>query len=241
MKKYIFIIYLISINLYSQGFDWQISRRYPIEMPKKFFGVGLDYSIGLEIGDFNLIENLIQCCRFTDGNSNSISFNLYNENWMNDGNSYILLAKINFFDSNFEINNKEVIRDGFFETKYIFNNKLIRVAIGGAYKYKIEDIGLYLLGGLEINLNISNKEEFKERAISNNVPFDERVLFDGNIDKFNNLLFIPFIEIGKDLELGYGIYASPGIKLNYTLNSLLENENWRSIFFSINLKVFKTF
>ncbi len=238
IRKVILILILLTGELLSQGFNWQVSKRYPVEMPDEFYGLGLEYSMGIETGDFNLLERMIPCCRFTDGSSNSFAINIFREKWLKNGNSYFIYGNIKFLNSNFEINNKEAIRDGIFETKYIFDSKTTRLGIGGAYKIKFDDVSINLIGGSEINLSIKQSDEYRERAVSNNVPFDERILFEGTVGNYNKIQLIPFIEVSKDLDMGYGMYATTGLRLNYTLNSQLQDESWRSLFFSVNVRVF---
>lgn len=242
MTKLIYILlFIATTNLYSQGFDWQVSPRYPIEMPNYFFGIGLDYSFAENNGKFNLIENKIPCCQFNSGNGNRYSLALYYENWLNGTNSYNISVSYNYLASKFEIQDNLPTREGEFKTMYSLESKMSFVGINGFYKIRVPKYGINFSTGLNLLFNISSTQIHKEYAISNNVPFKERTLSNGQIESTSLVVVEPFVQVGTDLDLGIGMYASPNIKLGYSLNSYLTNDSWRSLIIGFNLRIYRSF
>lgn len=242
MSKLLFIlIFVSSINLFSQGFDWQISPRYPIEIPNQFYGIGFDYSLASHSGNFNLVENQIPCCTFQEGSGTRYGTSLFYENWLNGTSSYNLSISYNYLKSNFEIKSVVPTREGDFITRYDFDSKIHFVGIGGFFKKRIPKYNVNLSGGFNLLLNISDSQTHTELGISNNVPFRERNLSNGTINESNVLIIEPFVQFGTDLDLGIGMYASPNLRLGYTLNSYIQDDSWRSFTIGVNLRIYRNF
>jgi len=237
---YIFII-LYSIEANSQGFNWQVSPRYPIDLPNQFFGIGIDYSLANHFGDFNLVENQIPCCTFQDGSGSRYALSLYYENWLSGTSSYNLSLSYNYLKSNFEIQSVVPTRDGEFITRYDFDSKIHFIGIGGFFKKRIPKYNLNFAGGMNLLFNIASSQNHTEFGISNNVPFRERNLSTGSINESSFIILEPFIQAGTDLDLGIGMYASPNLKLSYTLNSYLQDDSWRSFTIGLNLRIYRSF
>lgn len=240
-KLFIILLFLSNINLFSQGFDWQISPRFPIEIPNQFFGIGFDYSIASHFGNFNLVENQIPCCTFQEGNGTRYGASLYYENWLNGTSSYNFSISYNYLKSNFEIQSVVPTREGDFVTRYDFDSKIHFIGFGGLFKKRFPKYKINFSGGLNFLINISNSQNHMEFGISNNVPFRERNLSSGTINGSNLILIEPIIQAGTDLDLGIGMYASPNLKLGYTLNSYIQDDSWRSFTVGLNLRIYRSF
>lgn len=242
MRKLFFIVlFLNTINLFPQGFDWQISPRFPVGIPSQFYGIGFDYSLTNHFGNFNLVENQIPCCTFQDGTGTRYGVSLYYENWLNGTSSFNLSLTYNYLKSNFEIQSVVPTREGDFITRYDFDSKIHFIGIGGFFKKRIPKYKINFSGGLNFLVNLSNSQTHTEYGITNNVPFRERNLSSGSINESNLLLIEPFIQAGTDLDLGIGMYASPNIKLGYTLNSYIQDDSWRSFTIGLNLRIYRSF
>ncbi len=240
-KIIIIIVFLLSANLFSQGFDWQISPRFPIEMPNQFYGAGIDYMYADQFGNFNLIENQISCCQFTNGNGKKYALYLFYENWINGLSSFNISLSYNYLSSLFDLQSTLPIRDGDFTTKYKFSSQMQFIGLGAFYKRRVPNTLLNFSGGINFLINIYNKQNHTEYAISNNVPFKERNLSNGSINSANTLLLEPFLQFGTDLDLGIGMYASPNIRISYSLNSYIQYESWHSFMIGLNLRIYKNF
>lgn len=242
MRKLFSILFLFSsINLFSQGFNWQVSPRFPVEIPNQFYGIGFDYSHVSHFGNFNLVENQIPCCTFQEGIGTRYGLSLNFENWLNDTESYNLSLSYNYLQSNFEIQSVVPTREGDFITRYDFDSKIHFVGIGGFFKKRIPNYQINLSGGINLLVNLSDSQTHTEFGISNNVPFRERSLSTGSINESNFLLVEPFVQAGTDLDLGIGMYASPNLKIGYTLNSYIQEDNWRSFTIGLNIRIYRSF
>jgi len=210
-------------------------------MPVTFYGIGLDYSTILNKGSFNLAENEIPCCLFDEGSGAQYGFSLNMERWLNGVSSINYFANFSIITSKFEIDNKLPTREGNFETKYIFNSTLYYIGLGISYKIRVPEINLNFVGGLSLMINLSNKQIHTELALTDNVPFSERILTKGKINDINIFLINPFIAVNTDLDMGVGMYASPSFTLLYNVNSILSDESWHGLGFNLGVKIYRAF
>jgi hypothetical protein len=241
MKKIIYIL-IILLNIYivsAQGFNWQYSSRFPEEYPDLFAGVRFGYNLFLHNGNFNFIENLVPCCRFSSGNGTGINIMFDSEYWITGDIALSIGLGYYAVNGNFELENQEVVRDGNFRTKFIFNSQISYLTLSSALKQQIPSSFLYLSGGIDFIIVLSSHGEHSETALTSDVPFNSRVIEQGKIDELSPLVLSPFIKVGYDAPLSLNIYVSPYISAGYTLNSILENVAWRRLNINIGISIFR--
>lgn len=240
MKKLIIIFIFITFSeLLSQGFDWQISPRYPVEINNEYIGLLGEYGFISSNGSFNLIENNITCCKFNKGDGMKFALGAVYEKWISGFLTYNFALKYEYLTSDFEIKSELPTRDNLLVTKYLFNSKIHTVGLDAGLKYRIQNSHFNIGGGLGVLFNVYDIENHKEIALTDNVPFRERILSNGAINKSALMILEPYLKLGYDLSLGIGLYANPSLKLSYSLNSYLSDDDWRSLKINLELRIYK--
>lgn len=243
LKKFALIAFLIVIfNFYfsySQGFDWQTSGRLPYNVPQLFVGFSSNYAVNFHNGEFNLNEDFIECCNFTEGSGNGFSFGIKSEYWL-DGLSAVS-AGINFNNTRGEFLTRSVLptRNGDFITEYGFNSDITNLNLEFLYRRRIKQTHFSIGGGIVFSALISSNSDYTEQALSNNVPFELRTINNGGINQLNSLLISPLIFFAYDVSLGIGYYASPNLSITYNLNSRIEDEPWRTFSLLFGIRIFR--
>lgn len=235
----IFSIFSIS-DIYSQGFNWQRGARMPYIVPDFFIGINAGASITNNLGSFNLQEDLIECCNFSDGTGKAYFFGITSEYWYEGITAFNL--SLNYYKNidNFSISKSLATRTGNFVTQYGMNSKTDYLGIEISAKRRINDMHLFYGVGVSGSILINDVAEYTEQAISDNVPFEKRVIYNGKIKELNRINVLPFIYAGYDADLGIGYYASPFLGISYNINSIIETESWHRLSLRFGIKIFRT-
>lgn len=238
---FVTLLILFSNNktIFSQGFDWQKGGRMPYNIPENYIGGNVSIANVYHNGDFNLKEDLIECCNFEDGNGYKTNVGLTYEYWLEDFTSIIASISYSQISGNFIIRSSLPTREGDFITDYGFESDIsyINFIIGG--KRRILGTHLHFGASIEFAVLLSGKSNYTEQAISNNVPFEKRTILTGKIEELNSVLIVPALSIGYDANLGVGYYATPFLEASYNLNSVIENESWRRLSIVIGLRLMR--
>jgi hypothetical protein len=236
-----FVILIFSFSFsFSQGFDWQYSSRMPYTIPDFFVGLNVGYGSVSEIGDFNLKEDLIECCKFGSGDGKSYFFGITSEYWYDGYTSYNLGISYSASNSNFVIRSSVPTRNGEFVTDYGMNSTISYTNIDLGIKRRVFDTHFNYGGGLLTSILLSGNSAYTEQGISDNVPFEKRTISNGKIEELNGIVISPYIFAGYDADLGIGYYATPNISLSYNIISIVENDPWRRFSFSVGVKIFRS-
>jgi hypothetical protein len=230
----------ISEDSLSQGFDWQNGARFPYVIPNLYVGVSTSYSGSVHNGNFNLKEDLIDCCSFTDGSGNEQSFGIVTEYWY-DGLT-ALSANINFsaIKGDFSVRTVLPTREGEFVSDYGFNSTLKYLDLELLVRRRIGISHFSAGAGLNLGFLLTSEGVYTEQAVSDNVPFERRILSTGTIRDLRSFSLSPFVYLAYDANLGTGYYASPNLSLSYTLNSIIAEESWRRLSISFGIRIVRS-
>ncbi|GAB1372171.1 hypothetical protein MASR1M45_22330 [Candidatus Kapaibacterium sp.] len=230
-----------SYKVYPQGFNWKIDSRMPHSIPDLYFGINATYGLLNQYGPFNLREDFIECCNFDEGNGHSTEFGLSAEYWYDGLTAFNFTVGYKNQKSDFVIQSELPTRNGSFITNYEFVSTINYLSLNFGAKHRIYNSHFSVGGGIGINYLINSSGKYTEQAISDNVPFEKRILYGGNINELNSLIVNPYLFVGYDVQLTYGYYVSPYINLAYTVNSLVDEESWRVLSLRFGLRLFRFF
>ncbi len=232
MMRYIFILISMFVmssgNSFAQGFDWQYNHRLPSSYPVIFVGINAEYGIIFHQGDFNFLENEIPCCRFGDGDGNNSNIGISLEYWYDSKISFQLTAAVNNVTGSFSANSSDTIRGGSMKTQYNFESSVNYLAISPGIKYRLFS-KLFAAFDLRMAIKYNSSAEHSERRISDNVPFESRIIANGQIASLSPVILVPQIRFGYDVPLFRGIYISPYISVAYTLNDVIDSDKWKQL------------
>lgn len=243
--KYILLCFIISTELFSQGFDWQYSIRYPTSSPRLFLGGSAAYELSSCISDINFAEDKIPCCKFENGSANGYKIGICSEYWLPTGISAV--------SGNVAYHNKEFTLKAYPDPVYYKNdtlyteiiniNKIDYIELSAYYKYRIARTHLTVSGGMLLSILTSNSYTFKEQITNLNHKFNNgetsRDIATGSIPDLSIIIINPSIRIGYDHSIGPGIYASAYFDFSVNANSLVKNDKWHSYNFSLGISILK--
>ncbi len=245
MKRILLILLFSSLNLYSQGFDWQFSYRTPTDSPHLFVGINAQTDLSIHSGDINFSESLIPCCRFDKGNGVNLIGGINSEYWLSGG-EIAINASLNFksLSSNFTANPDPIFyQNDTLRTEIKFSNSLYYLQLAFAGKYRINMSHLYVGAGLRFDILLDNTFEHTERVTSVNHSFNDgtvvRKINSGKISELSKVIIYPEIRFGYDFNLGLGLYASPNISMSVNLNNIAQDSKWKAFNFGLNISILK--
>ncbi len=220
-----------NINLFSQGFDWQFSTRFPNPEPKFFIGINSEYGLANSFGDIPYNEGSFSCCKFENGRGSIFAFGLSGEYWY-DG-LFAVNASINYKNVNTLFSNQRKIprREYMLVTNYELDASANFINTNIYVKRRIFNSNFFGGIGVDLNVFLSKSlyfQELKDAQTPKDDPFQNRYnISSAEISDFNivncgvNLLF------GYDLSISDGYYISSAIGLNLPMFSLLSDSDWR--------------
>lgn len=240
MTKYILIfIAVISTNLFSQGFDWQVSTRSPYNITDLYIGATASIGYGYHSGDFPFLEKDIVCCNYESGTGTGVQFGLAGEFWYKNDLAFSVGLLYTRVSSQFstETTVKKKINPDLPEfnwiTAYESDINLDYISLDFAVKKRIYD-KLNIKAGVDLNFNFSSSETHKNLVIEPaNIPFSdgtfEKVLSNGRIGDINTILLGLSLGLSYDVNLGVERYGEIAILSNYTVNSYIANNSWDNL------------
>lgn len=240
-------VLLLSVILFSsmssvskaQGFDWQTGGRMPYNIPVIFIGINTGLSDVSHNGDFNLEEDMIECCKFKDGTGSSSQFGLSAEYWHDGYTAINSSLSYTTIKGNFTVRNSLPTRNGDFITDFGFNSTISYIEFEIGAKRRLFESHLSIGATLKFDVLLSGKSEYTEQAVTDNVPFEKRTILTGQIQNLHSVVISPSLYAAYDASLAVGYYASPYLSASYSLNSIVENEPWRRLSLSIGIRIFR--
>lgn len=255
MKKIILLLILmfVSNSLFSQGFSWELSPRLFEKASDYFIGIDYKYGLSRENGDFSFYEDDCKCGEFSKGSGNRQYFSLQLEKWLSDGKtSYNFSLGISLHNNLFSTKQSlPILLPNGNETLITYENRfestLQNFNITFEYKKRLLESFYFLSIGLHSVYVYENYQKHIEKILSpnyvnpfpTNPPSYRRVVSSGKINDLRNFNFQPFLSIGKDIEFGFGYYASPYLQLSCSLLSQIKGEHWNSLQASIGIRIMR--
>ena len=253
MFKYLLtIIFIIitTINLQSQGFDWQWSARFPVINPQNYYGFNVNYGINYSIGNITFRENNVSCPDFINANGNNIGFGINYIYWERN-NSYAVYGALrynNFSISTNSIDNVPITDDIIAQYKITLDCNFHQIDLQCGINYRVINYSVlehfFLGAGIEIGTIVNNDFVAMEEILgppevppfSTNPKSYKREITSGQFNKINKFNIKPQVKIGYNLELGRGSYIEPNICFSIPLRSMFSDDkiNHYSILFGIN-------
>ncbi len=241
LTKSIYILFLLLPSILpGQGFDWQGSTRLPAKYPKMFIGAYAAGTYSNHTGAFNFIEANNVCCPYESGTGFGFKAGAAAEYW-HTGNIAFSGALVY---SSLPVVFSSISRDAVGPGKYweIQYESDINLSYAGLYlsgKYRLPATHIHIGAGMQIAYLVAESSSHIMRSLSPEFPFSDSSyvvnLKNGRIPELNDLIIVPSLKIGYDLNLGFGTYASPSLNISYPLLNVAKDEDWRRITYSLEL------
>ncbi len=241
IKFILTILILSSVQLLSQGFDWQYSIRFPSNSPKFFVGASSSKIFSTGTSDISFSELYIPCCSFSSPVSDGFSFGLNAEYWLNSGVEAISLS-MNFRKNNFNLKatpDPVFYKNDTLYTEIINDNIINYFDVSGLYKYRINNSHFSLSAGIMLNILLSNYYKVRENVISLDDTFNNgetsREIINGSTNDLSKIIISPIIRVNYDLSIVNSIYSTFYADFGVNLNSMIKDDSWRNYQFSIGI------
>jgi hypothetical protein len=243
---FLFLLSLLPLNLFSQGFDWQYSARLPEKSPIGFIGLSGDIGFTRNTGGISLIEIYSPCCKFESGTGTQYSVGLKGEYWYTSDIAIDVGLRYSRANSSFKSQTESPFSTFILKTEFDFESSISNIQIDFGAKTRINESHFNVGASISFSYLIGNNFTFKESVISpsdfyfsTNPPSQSRDIPLGSVGTLHNFNISPSINISYDLSLGLGIYATPSLNASYSLTSVVKDESWRHLELSFGISIFR--
>jgi hypothetical protein len=248
MKRILTILFfLYAYNVYSQGFPWELSPRFPFYIPVTYVGLDGYYAKSQFSGNMTLFENFYVCSKFDGGTGNAFALGATIEHWY--WHNVALQGFVNFQTNrgqmvaqgdSFPVLIKGIPKIAKVENELSMDFKYLNFGVG--VKWLPFRNNLYLRGLLEFGFKVSSVYEIYEQIKS---PAEyhfidntqRRKVLEGRLSDLSLFKVEPKVCIGYDAPLFAGVYASPAITFDLPIYNFSKDETMRifSIQFGLSL------
>jgi hypothetical protein len=244
----LFVIFFASIELYSQGFDWEYSPRLPYKIPRSFIGVSYYYGYNQNIGDFPLYENDVYSLNFKNGNGSLNQFTLSYQFWEKPIIAVFGNVFYRSYNSDFaqtvtypRSNGKE---DWLVEyrTQMQSSRNYFGVSIGGKYRL----LNTYFSVGAQITgqFLLSSSSTARENIVSPDFEHyidgsRERDVQNTQLPDFRNFLLQPEIIFAYDFNIAKGLYIQSSLRMQIPLFNATSSDKYYDLPIGIELSIYK--
>jgi hypothetical protein len=228
------IIIMTRYDCTSQGFDWITDVRKPTKYPYVFGGVSLygGYSFVQSDGLRSTVTPL--CGIYEKGLGNTLGGSIRVERWNESGlSSWIVNAGFEQRSYSFDDVRTYTTNQQNTETQYqyqfVLSSSASLIFAECFYKYRFNASHFHGSLGVSANVSVSTlTQQYGEIT----APSDKvsREYF-GSADDLSiaSFLIIPKLQIGYDLDMGNGLYATPYFAIGLPLRSSIMNSNVSSL------------
>jgi len=244
----IFLIIFCSIELHSQGFEWEYSARLPYKIPRAFIGAGYSYSYNNNFGDFSFFENNVYSLNFKKGNGYVNQINISFQYWEKPiiaifGNVLYRSLKTDFTQNmTYPRSNGADNWLATYQTNMHLSRDYIGISIGGKYRV----LNSYFSVGAEITslFLLSSSATATEEILSPDFEHyidgsTRRDIKNMHLPDFKNFNVLPEIFIAYDFSIAKGIFIQSSLRMQIPLFNSTSSDKFYDLPLGIEITMFK--
>jgi hypothetical protein len=244
----IFLIIFCSIELHSQGFDWEYSARLPYKIPRAFIGAGYSYRYNNNFGNFSFFENNVYSLNFKKGNGYVNQINISFQYWEKPiiaifGNVLYRSLKTDFTQNmTYPRSNGADNWLATYQTNMHLSRDYIGISIGGKYRV----LNSYFSVGAEITslFLLSSSATATEEILSPDFEHyidgsTRRDIKNMHLPDFKNFNVLPEIFIAYDFSIAKGIFIQSSLRMQIPLFNSTSSDKFYDLPLGIEITMFK--
>lgn len=235
--KHLFIISIILLLVItnaskSQGFNWEFSPSMPSQYPDFYLGLNLSAQNNFNTGKYTFTESYVPCCEFTKGNGSGFNIGMAAEKWFHGSWAAGFKAGYSIYSNTFTTRNTYPRVDYNVTYQLDFNSSYSYITMEFCYKKRIALSHFNISGSLKTDILMKQSNEFKESIISPDYETyidgtTKRTIANGAIASVYNVVVIPKVGLGYDINLKKGKFANLTIYGELPVMSLVSVGSWR--------------
>lgn len=219
----------------AQGFEWVYSYRMPFSVPTFYVGFGSGVGIASHSGSIESVSGSFVCARFPSVTAPVFSFGVTAEYWIYGRTALTFSGLYQSQSAHFsELSERIPLSDGnFLQTRYELSTNRPTLKVTGGAKTLLFDTHAWIGGSIALEYLLQSSSQLQEKMVSpEGVPFETTppsfvITYPGNtLDGMRTVVAVPCVNIGYDIELGRGLYASPSIGYSLPLMSQSSAAQW---------------
>ncbi len=234
----------------AQGYPWEGSLREPMTIPRTYIGLEASASYAMYQADLTYIETSlgITCCTYNSGSGIPFAVSLVGEQWMTSHVKLSAGAGVSVIGASFTaptepvpLSNGQILR-----TEYVLDGSLTYASAFGAVSVRLGATHVLATAGMRLHAYMRGALTQRERVLApegamfnGQQPTTEIVLAQAFLDNAAPFVVEPFLQLGYDLPLSYGIVLQPSMTLGLPLTSLTTVDNWRMRSLGFGLRLVK--
>lgn len=240
----------IACDAAAQGYTWEASPRGPHEIPRTYFGLEAGLSYAVYPARLDYIEQSIgvTCCTFDNGSGLPMSLSLVATQWLSSRINVSAGFGVSVFHASFVAPTQPVpLSTGqILQTEYVLDGSLTYATGFGSVSMRLGPTNLLATVGARVHASIGGALTQRERIVepsgaefSGQNPGREVVIAQTFLDNTTPVVVEPFVQIGYDIALAYGMVIQPSVSLGIPLGSLLTNDDWSMRSIGLRLRLLK--
>mgnify|MGYP005812632197 CR=1 FL=1 len=244
----LFVIFFATIELHSQGFDWEYSSRLPYKIPRAFVGAGYSYSYNQNIGDFPFYENNVYSLNFKNGSGSLNQFIISFQYWEKPiiaifGNVFYRQYKSDFSQSiTYPRSNGTDNWLVTYRTQMQSSRDYLGASIGGKYRLfnTYFSIGVQITGQFLLSSSSTATEEIVSPDFEHYIDGSRlRDVQNTQLPDFRNFQLQPEIFVAYDFNIAKGLYIQSSLRMQIPLFNATSSDKYYALPMGIEISIFK--
>ncbi len=253
MKRLSLIVVLVTccrLGAIAQGYPWEGSLREPMTIPRTYIGLEASASYAMYQANLSYIETSlgITCCTYDGGSGIPFAVSLVGERWATSHVKLSAGAGVSVVGASFTaptepvpLSNGQILR-----TEYVLNGSLTYATAFGAVSIRLGSTYVLATAGMRLHGYMRGALTQRERIVApegamfnGQQPSTEVIISQSFLDNAAPLVVEPFLQLGYDLPIAYGIVLQPMVTFGLPLTSLTTVDDWRMRSLGLGLRLVK--
>lgn len=241
------VVFLLAIELRGQGYSWQPSPRRPYTAPTTFYGLEVGTGYTQHWGDLPYLEKDIvtPCCSYERGSGSVLRLGLVAERWITPNRAIALRLGVQQHAAEFASSTTSLARRNQepLVTQYHLETRTTQLQLSAEVRQRIGASMAVISAGLRGNVAVRATMTNREVALGQGSTFldgtREQSLPTTGLDDAAMLVVEPYLCVGYDVPLSFGIILEPYLQAGYSVTSVSSLYSWRYLDVSLGVRLMR--
>lgn len=243
----IVMVLILALELRGQGYAWQPSPRQPYTAPVRFYGLEVSAGRTEHWGELPYLEKDIAspCCSYERGSGSVLRFGLVAEQWIAPNRAVTLRLGLQQHVAEFASAQLSFVRRGQepLVTQYLLDSRTTLLQLSAEVRQRLGASMAVVSGGVRGSIPIRATITNREVVLGQGSVFvdgsREQSLPTTGLDDAAPVVLEPFLAVGYDVPLSFGVVIEPYLQAGYSGTSVSSLHPWRYLDLSLGVRLMR--